>query len=97
VHYRDIWFDSGTTDLRLTDKSTVTEMADYLKANPTLVIALDGHMDTFHKDFSNSRVESIRNSLIQAGVSADRIKVGAFGDAKLRREGHVEVLLMTGS
>jgi outer membrane protein OmpA-like peptidoglycan-associated protein len=97
VHYRDFWFDAGSTDPRTMDKSMISEIASYLKANPTLVIGLDGYMDTWHKDLSNNRVESLRNGLIQAGVSADRIKTGAFGDAKLRREGHVEVLLMTGS
>jgi outer membrane protein OmpA-like peptidoglycan-associated protein len=41
---------------------------------------------------SNQRVKAIRDALIKAGVPADKIKAGAFGDPELRRDGRVEVL-----
>ena len=43
----------------------------------------------------SDRVESVRVSLIEAGVPAYKIKTGAFGDAQARRDRRVEVLFAT--
>jgi len=89
VHYRDFWFSGSGTTVSYSGNGSIAEIATYLKNNPTLAVGLDGA--------NNNHVQSIRTALIDAGVSADRIKTGAFGDEKLRRDNHVEVLLMTGS
>jgi hypothetical protein len=47
------------------------------------------------QDLCDRRVEAIRASLIRAGVPAERISAGMFGNVKLRRNGRVEVLLKT--
>lgn len=70
-------------------------MADYVKRNPSLTLGIDGYTGS-RRDLNEQRVDAVRDSLIQNGVPSDRIKVGAFGDPKLRREGRVEVLIMTG-
>jgi len=72
------------------------EMADYVKRNPSLILGIDGYMDNQNRELSNGRIEAVRESLINSGVPSDRIRVGVFGDPKLRREGRVEVLIMTG-
>jgi len=104
VSYRDIWFENNQSDLPSSEKGKIADIAAYLKENPSLQIDIDGSMDPAGKDrseqslrdLSERRVSSIRDSLIKAGVSADRIKTGAVGDSRLRRERRVEVLLSTG-
>jgi outer membrane protein OmpA-like peptidoglycan-associated protein len=75
----------------------VAEIATYAKKNPSLDIGIDGSMDTRGTDpreqnLANRRVKAIHDALVKAGVPADHIKAGAFGDAKLRHDRRVEVL-----
>jgi outer membrane protein OmpA-like peptidoglycan-associated protein len=98
--YRDVWFDVDSADIRRSDTGKATEIAAYLKQNPSLQVGIDGSMDPRgtdprNQDLSDRRVNAVRESLIQAGVPADKIKAGPFGDEKLRRDGRVEVLLIT--
>jgi peptidoglycan-associated lipoprotein len=98
--YRDFWFDFDSADVRRSDADKATEIAAYLKQNPSLQVGIDGSMDPRgtdprNQDLSDRRVKAVRDSLIQAGVPADKIKTGAFGDEKLRRDRRVEVLLIT--
>jgi outer membrane protein OmpA-like peptidoglycan-associated protein len=97
VSYREFWFNANSADILSAQDSVIRDMASYLKKNPTLIVGLDGHMDSHNKDLSNNRVNAIRDALIDAGVPANRIKTGAFGDSKLRRDGRVEVLIMSGN
>jgi outer membrane protein OmpA-like peptidoglycan-associated protein len=97
VSYRDFWFNPNSSDILVAQTSVITEMADYVKRNPSLILGIDGYMDSKHHDLSDNRVNAVRDALIKAGVPADRIKIGAFGDSKLRRDGRVEVLIMTGN
>jgi outer membrane protein OmpA-like peptidoglycan-associated protein len=53
--------------------------------------------DQTHRDLKDTRVRAVRESLIQAGVPADKIKTGAFSDANLARDRRIEVLISTGS
>jgi outer membrane protein OmpA-like peptidoglycan-associated protein len=96
VSYREFWFGGNSADILDTQKAMLVGMAKYVKNNPSLILGLDGYIDNDHKDLSNSRINNVRDGLINAGVPAERIRVGDFGDSKLRRDGRVEVLIMTG-
>lgn len=96
VAYRTFWFDAGKSDTRASDATVVTEIAAYMKANPSLQIGIDGYMDPKAQDLSTHRVNAVRDALIQAGVPTEKIKIGAFGDAKNRQDRRVEVLIDTG-
>jgi outer membrane protein OmpA-like peptidoglycan-associated protein len=52
-------------------------------------------LDPRDQDLSNRRVGAIRDALINAGVPASRIQLGAFGDTRLTRDRRVAVLLCT--
>jgi outer membrane protein OmpA-like peptidoglycan-associated protein len=98
--YRDFRFDYESSELTSSDKKKVSEIAHYLKKNPSLAIGLDGSMDPRGKDprnleLSNHRVIAIRDALIEAGVPTSRIQMGAFGDAHLAHDRRVAVLLCT--
>ena len=53
--------------------------------------------DPRDQSLADRRVEAVRNSLIEAGVPANKIKSGAFGDPAARRDRRVEVLFSTAS
>jgi outer membrane protein OmpA-like peptidoglycan-associated protein len=57
--------------------------------NPSLQLDIDGP--------SNARAASVRDALVQAGVPAYKIQMGAVGDPQLRRNDRVEVLISTRS
>jgi outer membrane protein OmpA-like peptidoglycan-associated protein len=97
---RDFTFDYNKADLQPSDASKVSEIADYMKQNPSLQVGIDGSMDPRGTDprdqnLSDRRVSAVRDALIQAGVPASKIQAGAFGDAQLARDRRVEVLIRT--
>jgi len=68
-----------------------SEIAAYLALNPSLEVAIDGSGD----DLSNRRTASVRSALMQAGVPADKIRMGAFAAPNQRHDGQIDVLIKT--
>jgi outer membrane protein OmpA-like peptidoglycan-associated protein len=95
MSYRDFWFESGEAGIRPSDTSKVSEIAAYIKQNPSLQVGIDTFMDSPNQDLRDRRVNAVRDALIQAGVPAEKIWAGAFGDPKPRRNARVEVLIST--
>jgi outer membrane protein OmpA-like peptidoglycan-associated protein len=100
--FRDFWFDFNRADLQTSQMSKVSEVAAYMKQNPSLRVGIDGSMDPRgtdprNQDLSDRRVSAVRDALIQAGVPASKIQMGTFGDAQLTRDRRVEVLTRTGN
>jgi outer membrane protein OmpA-like peptidoglycan-associated protein len=95
--YRNYNFAFNDSQIQDVDAAKSVDIAAYMQANPSLEIGIDGSMDPHGSDpkdqaLDNRRVEAVRVSLIQAGVPANRIKIGAFGDAQNRQDRRVEVL-----
>jgi len=100
ISYRDFWFQSDEAEIHKADKSKVSEIAVYMKKNPSLQLGIDGSMDPRGTDPRNQnlcdrRVKAIRDALVEAGVPTDKISIGAYGDEELRRDRRVEVLIAT--
>jgi outer membrane protein OmpA-like peptidoglycan-associated protein len=98
--YRDVRFDYNRSDLQASEVKKVSEIARYMKQNPSLKVGLDGSMDPRgadprNLDLSHRRVAAIRDALITAGVPANRIQMGAFENTRLARDRQVAVLLCT--
>ena len=96
--FRELWFDFNRSDLQTSEMSKVSEVAAYMKQNPSLRVGIDGSMDARgtdprNQDLSDRRVSAVRDALIQAGVPAAKIQSGAYGDAQLARDRRVEVLV----
>jgi outer membrane protein OmpA-like peptidoglycan-associated protein len=94
--YKSFWFSDNSSNIRDSDAGKVSEIVEYMKKNPSLHVGIDGYMNPNDRDLSNNRINAVRNNLIKAGMPAGSIETGAFGDANLRREGRVEVLIRTG-
>lgn len=108
--FRDFLFDFDKSAIRSNERSHVSDIAAYMRKNPTVQVGIDGHTDPrgtdpYNQELSERRVNEIRDALVTAGVSADRIKTGAFGksqpicneatEACWQRDRRVEVLMGT--
>jgi outer membrane protein OmpA-like peptidoglycan-associated protein len=96
--YREFMFEYNRADIQTSDRSTVSEIATYMKQNPSVHVGIDGNTDprsttTYNQELSARRVTAVREALIQEGVPAHRIQTGAFGDQRLGHDRRVEVLI----
>lgn len=101
TRYREITFESDAADIEPSGMNTISGIAAYMAQNPSLELGIDGSInsastDPTNQDLSNRRVSAVRDALVQAGVPAYKIQIGAFGDPQLRRNRRVDVLLKTG-
>jgi peptidoglycan-associated lipoprotein len=108
--FRDFLFDFDKSAIRSNETSHVSDVAAYLKQNPSARVGIDGHTDprgtdAFNQGLSERRVNTIRDALVNAGVSAGKIHTGAFGESQPKctesteacwqRDRRVEVLIGT--
>lgn len=73
-----ILFDSGKSALKPGAKRTLTRIANQLKDDSSIRVAVEGHTDnvgTQHKNqtLSEKRANAVRDFLVQAGLATDRI------------------------
>jgi len=100
VVFREVWFDTDSQDVHAVDRAGFGEIAGYMSANPSLELGIDGSVNSGsasrrNAEMSAHRVKAIRESLVAAGVPANRISEGAYGDQSLRRDQRVDLLLRT--
>ncbi|HEY8155156.1 MAG TPA: OmpA family protein [Myxococcota bacterium] len=108
VSLRDIYFDYDKAEVRLSEMNKISDIAAYVNQNPTVRIGVDGSTDLlrgtnqYNSSLRDRRVANVRDALMQAGVSSDRIESGGFAAERTKcsdsvercsqREGRVEVL-----
>jgi len=108
--FRDFLFDFDKSAIRSNETSHVSDIAAYLKQNPSARVGIDGHADPrgtdpYNQSLSERRVNAIRDALVNAGVSTGKIHTGAFGETQPKcnestegcwqRDRRVEVLIGT--
>jgi outer membrane protein OmpA-like peptidoglycan-associated protein len=98
--YREVNFDPTSTNITASDTDRISEIAAYLSQNPSLSVGIDGTMDAHRfnqsdRDLSDQRAESVRDALMQAGVPARKIRIGAFAEPDRRQENQIQVLIKT--
>jgi hypothetical protein len=93
--YRDFRFDSNQSNIRASDAGKLSEIARYLKANPSLNAGIDGSMAPRNQELSDQRVRTVRDALVEAGVPTSKIQTVTFAERDLPHDGRVAVLLRT--
>jgi len=108
--FRDFLFDFDKSAIRSNETSHVSDIAAYMKQNPTSRVGIDGHTDPrgtdpYNQGLSERRVNNIRDALVTAGVATVRIHTGAYGESQPKcnestepcwqRDRRVEVLIGT--
>lgn len=80
-----IFFDTGKSQLKPGARNTLTKIADQLKNEASVRIAVEGHTDSVGSEESNqnlseARANAVRDFLVNAGLSADRISASGEGE-----------------
>jgi peptidoglycan-associated lipoprotein len=84
---KDIYFDYDKYDVRSSDQASLQGDAQFLQQHPNIHITVEGHCDErgsteYNLALGTSRSDAVKNALIQAGVTGDRIKTISFGKEK---------------
>ena len=97
AYYREFNFDRRDANIPASEMDRISEIAAYLGQNPSLNVGLDGSMsgNGRERDLGDRRTAAVRDALIQAGVPASKIQIGAFGDPDPGHERQVQVLIET--
>lgn len=82
IHFE---FDSYVLDEAA--KRILVQNSEWLKANPTAKITVEGHCDergsdTYNLALGENRAKAARSYLVTLGVAADRINVISYGEEK---------------
>ena len=81
-----ITFKRRSTTITDDSFSTVKEIAELLKQNPTLKVEVGGHTDSrgresLNKRISQDRANSVKDALIKLGVDSNRLSAVGYGEA----------------
>lgn len=81
---KDVFFDFNKSDLRSDQGTTAQGDATFLKQHASLGVIIEGHCDDrgseeYNLALGDTRANSLRQSLLAEGVSADRIKTISYG------------------
>ena len=92
---KDIFFDFDKSSIRADMKKSLIENVQWLKANPTASIIIEGHCDErgtgeYNLALGQRRAKSVTNNLVAAGINAKRIKVISYGKERPFAPGHDE-------
>lgn len=87
--FAPVFFGRGVTEPSTKCYETLQDAVSVLKANPDVKVELQGNTDSIGDAKSNykislKRAESVRNYMIQSGISADRIRVVGYGESRPR-------------
>lgn len=91
--YRDFWFEFDSARLDPGDAVKIADVASYVRGNPGHRIGIDGVSGSGDDELHAQRIGAVRGALIRAGVPAQRIEVGRYGDERFRRARRIEVLV----
>jgi peptidoglycan-associated lipoprotein len=80
----DAYFDYDSSDIRDDARSALTRAAEFLRANPTVTVQLEGHCDergsvAYNLGLGDRRANSARDFLVSLGISGDRITTISYG------------------
>ena len=84
---RDVQFDYDKADIRGDQTPVANHDAAFLLQHPSIKVVVEGHCDDrgseeYNLALGTSRAESLKHSLLQQGISEDRIKTISYGKEK---------------
>jgi outer membrane protein OmpA-like peptidoglycan-associated protein len=82
-----VTFENNSATLTAQGQAVVANVADILKANPTIRVSIEGHTDTNGSAGSNlalsqARAQTVLNSLVSLGIAADRLTAAGYGESR---------------
>jgi len=84
---RDAYFDYDKADIRPDARAALSKTADFLKANPSIKVTIEGHCDErgsteYNLGLGDRRASAVKQFMVSSGVPADRISTVSFGKEK---------------
>ncbi len=84
---KDVFFDFDKFNVRPDELTTAQSDASFLMQHPVVKVLIEGHCDDrgsveYNLALGTSRAESVKQSLLQQGVSASRLKTISYGKEK---------------
>lgn len=84
---RNVFFETGSSELKSASTIELDRLVSLLKANPTLRIQLNGHTDNVGDDkrnllLSEQRAAAVLTYLTQQGIDATRLRAKGFGKTR---------------
>src|SRR5215469_384601 len=81
---KDVLFDYNKAEIRSDQSPTAASDAAFLAQHPSIKVVVEGHCDDrgseeYNLALGTSRAESLKQALLQQGVSADRVKTVSYG------------------
>jgi len=82
-----IYFDFNSANLTQESKATLTSNGEFLKANPTVAVQIEGHCDErggvqYNLALSEKRSKSVKDFLKALGISDKRMTAIGYGKEK---------------
>jgi len=82
-----IRFDVGKSTLKPESMGAINEIYSLMKENPDLKFSVEGHTDSqgddaFNLKLSEERANTVMNTLVKMGISADRLTAKGWGETK---------------
>ncbi len=81
----DVLFDFDSSNLKGGATKVVNELASFLREYPERTVQIEGFTDSvgeaeYNRNLSKRRAEALRNALVNAGISSQRIKTIGYGE-----------------
>lgn len=82
----DVLFEFNKAELKPGATRSLANVAEFLRENPERKITIEGYTDNlgsdaYNRELSQRRANSVRDFLVQSGISADRITARGLGEA----------------
>ena len=87
ANVQDIFYDYDTYDIRSDSQGILSKDALYLVTHPDVKVVIGGYCDErgsneYNLTLGQSRANSVKQALVQAGIAADRLRVVSYGKEK---------------
>ncbi|MBI3511941.1 MAG: OmpA family protein [Bacteroidetes bacterium] len=84
---RNIFFDSGKSQLKADSKSELDKLVDLMLKHPMIIVEISGHTDASGSDelnqkLSEQRAQSVADYLAAKGVDKSRLRTKGYGESK---------------
>ncbi len=81
----DVLFETGQSELKTESLANLDELVDFISKYPDRQVSIEGHTDdrgsaSFNLDLSQRRAESVRDALIERGISSRRVQAVGLGE-----------------
>ena len=92
---KEVYFDFDRYDLRTDARETLKANGDWLKANPSAAVEIEGHCDErgtneYNMALGAKRAQAVMDYLTRVGVAANRLSTISYGEEVPVCEEHTE-------